>query len=219
MIYRRNERVDKVNDDRTLLVKRKMCLRHTVPFVKTLQLWRVMRQHLASNGHRQREEHKHEERGCKAYPCRLLWRRVAITDGFIHCTPLTSSLGRSFTPSPSPILPGNPYWQLPTHDPLPPFAHNRYPSIAASLPPPYQLGDVIEMVPTERGEASLCDTPRTWRMVVLLVQRGWGNGSTKREHRQWRRPRGCIEFKNSLIDKGRSVPAILYTDVRIEGEK
>lgn len=115
MIYRKIERVDKVTDDRMLLVKRKMCLRHTVPFVKTLQLWRVMCQHLASNGHRQREEHKHEERGCKAYPCRLLWRRVAITDGFIHCTPLTSSLGRSFTPSPSPILPGNPYWQLPTH--------------------------------------------------------------------------------------------------------
>lgn len=45
------------------------------------------------------EEHrtKRRKRECKAYPCRSLWRRVAITGGFIHSTPLTSSLGRSFT--------------------------------------------------------------------------------------------------------------------------
>lgn len=51
-----------------------------------------------SRGHRA----KRRKRGCKAYPCRSLWRRVAITGSFIHCTPLTSSLGRSFTLLPSP---------------------------------------------------------------------------------------------------------------------
>lgn len=58
-----------------------------------------------------RREHrvKWRKRGCKTYPCRSLWRRVAITGSFIHCTPLTSSLGRSFTLLPSPGITRQPH--------------------------------------------------------------------------------------------------------------
>lgn len=88
--------------------------------VKTLET-RVIRLSQPLVGRRRWEEHKHaregrgggRERGCKAYPCRSLWRRVAITDGFIHCTPLTSSLGRSFTPTAQPLLPSSPSLAFP----------------------------------------------------------------------------------------------------------
>lgn len=153
-----------------------MCFRYSVPFVKALQGWRVTRATISPyNGHRhrQQEEHKHEERGCKAYPCRLLWRRVAITDGFIHCTPLTSSLGRSFTPSPSPTLPSNPY-RIPYDLPPPLCAQLTPPTppLLAFTSTPIRSVTSFKWSPPNGAKPSLYDTPRA--QDVTLVEREGG---------------------------------------------
>lgn len=91
---------------------------------------------------------KRRKRGCKAYPCRSLWRRVAITGSSIHCTPLTSSLGRSFTlPSPGITrqpLPTAPRSSTTLHIPFHPSPRYRF--------HPY-LNDVT-MPPLQRGMSS-----------------------------------------------------------------
>lgn len=119
-------------------------------------------------------------RGCKAYPCRLLWRRVAITAGFIHCTPLTSSLGRSFTSSPSPNI---------TQQPLPSSLrssiastiphqlrnlHHRHPHYTTELP--FLLTPLSPTIPHSTLPTSLSPLSARWRHYTsptTLTVGGW----------------------------------------------
>lgn len=144
--------------------------------VKTLET-RVIRLSQPLVGRRRWEEHKHaregrgggRERGCKAYPCRSLWRRVAITDGFIHCTPLTSSLGRSFTPA-QPLLPSSP---------------------SLAFPP---LGDVIPNPPSFDIYVCIYHGKR-WKEGGEGVDSGVGRGDARYRFKKFNRRWGIEEAK------------------------
>lgn len=153
--------------DMCLMLRKKMCFWHTLlrspcdhnprelrarSFPHNKHIHTFMKIYIAS-----RREHraKRRKRGCKAYPCRSLWRRVAITGSFIHCTPLTSSLGRSFTLLPSPgitrqPLPTTPRSSTTLHTPFRPATAST-PISMTSLCRPSNEGWVLPLLSCERG--------------------------------------------------------------------
>jgi hypothetical protein len=120
--------------------------------------------HAHANGRRERGTRR-RKRGRKAYPCRSLRRRVAITGGFIHCTPLTSSLGRSFTPLPSPGI---------TEQPPPTAPRSSTTFAPPPLPPALSMTSLREL-PLQLGMSSPTPAAKEGKWEGESAE--WGTGT------------------------------------------